>query len=170
MAGIVKTEPPVLLGVTFYSVNIFQSPVEKLWAVEIPSITWVIELITSHWFTLHLFHFKAERASRLPPPLQHIHTHAHTSTSPPPGPATAHRAQRQEMEQRDATAQHETGTKTHPPTNPPAHTPTHSYTHTHTHLHWCTKPTRKPHLFSNLSLPETNLKLLISPHFPHAGK
>lgn len=53
--------------------------------------------------------------------------------------ATAHRAERWEMEQRDATAQQETGTNT---------------THPHTHLYWCTKTTRKPHLFSNLSLPE----------------
>lgn len=52
----------------------------------------------------------------------------------------AHRAERQEIEQRDATAQQETGT------NP---------THPHTHLYWCTRTTRKPYLFSNFSLPET---------------
>lgn len=78
----------------------------------------------------------------------HTHTRAHARTSPPPGPVTAHRAQRQEMEQRDATAQHETGTKTLPPTLSPFHSLAHTKTHTHTHI--CTdvpNPPRSPICF-----------------------
>lgn len=134
MAEIVKTEPPVLLRVIFYFVNIFQSPVEKLRAVEIPSITWVIEPIMSHWFMLHLFHFKAERESCPPPPLQHTRTHVHLPSSrpcdSPQSTETGNGAERRDSSAWDWNQNPPTHHPTLTHTIPPLHSLTHILTHT----------------------------------------
>lgn len=167
MAEIVKTEPPVLLGVRFYFVNIFLSPVEKLRAVEIPSITWVIELITSHWFMLHLFHFKAERVSRLPPPLQHTRTHVHLPSSrpcdSPQSTETGNGAERRDSSARDWNQNPPTRHPTLTHTNPPLH----SLTHTHKHI--CTdvpNPPGSPICFLTCHSQRCFSAKLETPYFP----
>lgn len=99
-----------------------------MWSVG--SVEWLSPLFLSSWATDSCYVSFISRRAGITPPF--------TSASLPPGFATAHRAERQEMEQRDATAQHETGTK-----------PTNTHAHTSALIH---KITGKLHLFPNLSL------------------
>lgn len=143
---------PVLLGLCF-TLSTFYSPNQKLYAVGSPRLLeWLNPSLPSprnHWFLLHLFHFKGERASHLP-----LHPHSLLQ------------ALRQPTEQRDRKWSRETrqlSTRLEP--NPP----------THTHTHICTdapKPPGSPICFLTCHSQRcfsASLTTAYSPHFQHAG-
>lgn len=131
-----RNAAPVHLRVIIYFVNISQPhwKKKKYFVGSSQLLEWLNPSLPSSQTTDSCyisFILKGEWASHLP-----LHPHSLLQ------------ALRQPTEQRDRKWSRETrqlSTRLEPK-------PTHS--HTHTHLHWCTKTTRKPHLFSNLSLPE----------------